>query len=126
MISPQLVAINAIANCTTAISALGLLIHIFGDPDNEIWNNRIKAWLAKAGLSIMTCGAISNAITLSDPPPTEIILNCGIAITLFWLSWWQWELFKSMQQKFKQVEKKLPIKKPRKRKPKSKTKPIAV
>jgi len=120
MISPQLVAINAIANCTTAISALGLLIHIFGDPDNEIWNNRIKAWLAKAGLSIMTCGAISNAITLSDPPPTEIILNCGIAITLFWLSWWQWELFKSMQQKFKQVEKKVPVKKPRKKKPKVK------
>jgi len=117
MISPQLVAINAIANCTTAISALGLLIHIFGDPDNEIWNNRIKAWLAKAGLSIMTCGAISNAITLSDPPPTEIILNCGIAITLFWLSWWQWELFKSMQQKFKKVEKKAPAKKPRRRKP---------
>ena len=122
MISPQLVAINAIANCTTAISALGLLIHIFGDPDNEIWNNRIKAWLAKAGLSIMTCGAISNAITLSDPPPTEIILNCGIAITLFWLSWWQWELFKQMQMKFKQVEKKLPIKRRRKKKPR--TKPI--
>jgi hypothetical protein len=120
MISPQLVAINAIANCTTAISALGLLIHIFGDPDNEIWDNRIKAWLAKAGLSIMTCGAISNAITLSDPPPTEIILNCGIAITLFWLSWWQWELFKSMQQKFKQVEKKLPVKRRRNKKPKVK------
>jgi len=120
MIAPQLVALNAIANCTTAISALGLLIHIFGDPDNEIWDNRIKAWLAKAGLSIMTCGAISNAITLSDPPPTEIILNCGIAITLFWLSWWQWELFKSMQQKFKQVEKKLPVKRRRKRKPKVK------
>ena len=117
MIAPQLVTINAIANCTTAISALGLLIHIFGDPDNEIWDNRIKAWLAKAGLSIMTCGAISNAITLSDPPPTEIILNCGIAITLFWLSWWQWELFKQMQAKFKKVEKKAPVKKPRRRKP---------
>lgn len=121
MIAPQLVTINAIANCTTAISALGLLIHIFGDPDNEIWDNRIKAWLAKAGLSIMTCGAISNAITLSDPPPTEIILNCGIAITLFWLSWWQWELFKQMQAKFKKVEKKPIVKKPRRRKPKQPT-----
>jgi hypothetical protein len=124
MIAPQLVAVNAIANCTTAISALGLLIHIFGDPDNEIWDNRIKAWLAKAGLSIMTCGAISNAITLSDPPPTEIILNCGIAITLFWLSWWQWELFKQMQAKFKKVEKKALVKKPRRRKPKQPTQTI--
>lgn len=121
MIAPQLVAVNAIANCTTAISALGLLIHIFGDPSNEIWDNRIKAWLAKAGLSIMTCGAISNAITLSDPPPTEIILNCGIAITLFWLSWWQWELFKSMQTKFRQVEKKPIVKRRKKKQIKPKT-----
>jgi hypothetical protein len=120
MIAPQLVTINAIANCTTAVSALALLIHIFGDPDNEIWDNRIKAWLAKIGLSVTTCGAVSNAITLSDPPVTEIILNCGIAVTLFWLSWWQWELFKQMQMKFKQVEKKVPVKRRRKKKPRTK------
>jgi hypothetical protein len=124
MITPQLVTINAIANCTTAVSALGLLIHIFGDPSNEIWDNRIKAWLAKIGLSVTTCGAVSNAITLSDPPPTEIILNCGIAITLFWLSWWQWELFKEMQSKLKQMENKPAPKRHRKRKPKAKLKPV--
>ena len=33
--------INAIAKCTTAISAIGLLIHIFGDPSNSIWDNKI-------------------------------------------------------------------------------------
>ena len=121
MTSPQLIAINAVANCTTAVSALALLIHIFGDPDNEIWNNRIKAWLAKIGLSITTCGAISNAITLSDPPATEIVLNCGIAITLFWLSWWQWELFKEMQTRLRQVEKKAPVKRRKKKQIKPKT-----
>ena len=90
--------INAAANITTAISALGLLVHIFGDPDNPIWNNKIKAWLAKTGLTIVICGAVSNVMTLSSPPITEVILNVGIAITLFWLSWWQFELFKLAQQ----------------------------
>jgi hypothetical protein len=90
--------VNVIANCTTAFSGLGLLIHIFGDPDNSIWNNRMKAVLAKLGLSITTCGAIANCITLSAPPPTEVVLNVGIAVTFFWLNWWQFEMFKEMQK----------------------------
>jgi protein-S-isoprenylcysteine O-methyltransferase Ste14 len=90
--------ITAAANCTTVVSALGLLIHIFGDPSNKIWNNSVKAWLAKAGLSITICGATSNVLTLSTPPVTEVVLNVGISITFFWLSWWQWETFKEMQK----------------------------
>jgi len=96
--------VNAIANCTTAFSAMGLLVHIFGDPDNQIWDNRIKAWLAKAGLSITTCGAVSNVLTLSTPPVTEVILNIGISITFFWLSWWQWEAFKELQKHKEQLK----------------------
>jgi hypothetical protein len=86
--------INAIANCTTAFSSIGLLVHIFGDPDNSIWDDRIKAWLAKTGLTVLTCGAIANVLTLSTPVITEVLLNCGMSITFFWLSWWQYEQFK--------------------------------
>ena len=96
-----IVIVNAISNVTTSISSLALLLHVFGDPNNEIWDNKIKAWLAKIGLSVMICGATSNALTLSNPPPTEVVLNVGIALTLFWLSWWQWELFKQMHYKVK-------------------------
>lgn len=90
-------AINAVANTTLAISALGLLVHIFGDPDNSIWDNKIKAYLAKVGLSITICGAIANVMTLSTPNVSEVVLNCGISVTFFWLSWWQYELFKEAQ-----------------------------
>lgn len=86
--------INAIANCTTAISAIGLLVHIFGDPNNSIWDDKIKAYLAKTGLTVLICGAIANVLTLSTPAATEVLLNCGMSITFFWLSWWQWEQFK--------------------------------
>ena len=104
--------INALANITTSISSLALLIHIFGDPDNTIWNNKIKAILAKLGLTIMICGATSNALTLSTPPVTELILNIGISLTLFWLSWWQWELFKQTHKETtKTIKEKSPTKK---------------
>lgn len=94
----NLMLVNVIANCTTAFSGLGLLVHIFGDPDNVIWNNRMKAILAKLGLSITTCGAVANCITLSAPPAAEVVLNVGIAVTFFWLNWWQFEMFKEMQK----------------------------
>lgn len=101
--------INAIANTTLAFSAIGLLIHIFGDPTNSIWGNQIKAWLAKIGLSITICGAVSNVLTLSTPVKTEIILNCGIAFTFFWLSWWQYEEFKKKVEKSKKPQPKKKI-----------------
>ena len=99
--------VNVITNCTTAISSIALLIHILGDPDNAIWDNKIKAWLAKIGLSITVCGAVSNAITLTTPPPTQVLLDCGISLTLCWLSWWQWEQFKEKFQEKKTPKKKI-------------------
>jgi protein-S-isoprenylcysteine O-methyltransferase Ste14 len=101
-----LTIINVVSNCTISFSAAALLIHIFGDPDNAVWGNHIKAWLAKFGLSIVVCGALSNVLTLSTPNVTEILLNVGMSITFFWLSWWQWEQFKKI---------KAAAKKPRKR-----------
>jgi len=113
--------INAVANCTTAFSALGLLIHIFGDPDNSVWDNNIKAWLAKSGLSVVVCGAIANVLTLSSPATSEIVLNCGMSLTFFWLSWWQWEMFKTMQRESERKRiarnKRNTVKKQTKRKP---------
>lgn len=93
--------INAIANCTTVISAIGLLVHIFGDPTNSIWDNKIKAWLAKTGLTLIICAATANVLTLSTPATTEVLLNCGMSLTFFWLSWWQFEQFKEKTDFFK-------------------------
>jgi hypothetical protein len=95
---------NLASNCTIAFSSAALLIHIFGDPDNAIWDNNIKAYLAKFGLSVTTCGAILNVLSLSTPNRTEIILNVGMSLTFFWLSWWQWEQFHSMKKAAKKVK----------------------
>jgi hypothetical protein len=97
--------INAVANCTTAISAIGLLVHIFGDPTNSIWDNKIKAWLAKVGLTVTICGSVSNVLTLSTPVYTEMLLNVGMSLTFFWLSWWQFEQFKEKTEFFHKAKK---------------------
>lgn len=89
--------LNVISNITIAFSAGALLIHILGDPDNSIWDDTIKAYLAKLGLSITTCGAVVNVLTLSTPNKTEILLNVGMSVTFFWLSRWQWEQFKLLK-----------------------------
>ena len=114
MLMSPLTVLNAIANTALAISAIGLLIHIFGDPTNPIWDNKVKAWLAKIGLSTTICGAVSNILTLSTPANTEVILNCGISFTFFWLSWWQYEQFRVKVEELKRPTR-------RKRKPKPKT-----
>lgn len=93
-----LTIINILSNITIAFSAGALLIHIFGDPENSIWDNYIKAILAKLGLAVTTCGAILNVLTLSTPNKTEVLLNVGMSVTFFWLSWWQWEQFKSIKE----------------------------
>jgi hypothetical protein len=90
--------INVFSNCTIAFSSLALLIHIFGDPDNSIWDNHIKAWSAKFGLAVTVCGAVLNVLTLSTPNRTEILLNVGMSLTFFWLSWWQWEQFQKIKK----------------------------
>lgn len=98
--------INLISNCTIAFSAAALLIHIFGDPDNSIWNNNIKAYLAKFGLAVTSCGAIMNVLSLSTPNRTEIVLNVGMSLTFFWLSWWQWEQFHTLREAAKRSKRK--------------------
>ena len=106
--------INVVSNCTITFSAAALLIHIFGDPDNSVWDDKIKAWLAKFGLAVTTCGAAANILTLSTPNRTEIILNVGMSLTFFWLSWWQWEQFqaikKASQKKAPHRRRKIPVK----------------
>ena len=100
--------INLIANLFTSFSAFTMLINIFGDPDNKVWKEPLKAWIAKFGLTMTTCGALWNIFSLSTPAKSEILLNIGIACSFFLLSWWQWETFKE-SKKQKKIKRK-PIK----------------
>lgn len=98
--------INLICNSFTSFSAFTMLINIFGDPTNKVWQTPIKAWIAKTGLTITTCGALWNIYILSTPSMSEILSNIGVSVSLFLLSWWQWENFKDNKKHLKKNYKK--------------------
>lgn len=89
--------INLVSNIIMGISAGLFLITVFGNPQDPMWDSPTKAWLTKLGLTITSCGAILNVLTFSTPPPTEIILNCGLSLTFCRLSLWQWETIKTQK-----------------------------
>jgi len=84
--------INIVSNCIMGTSAALFLISVFGDKENPIWKSPIKAWLIKLGLSITSCGAALNVLTMSTPAPTEVLLNCGLSLIFCWLSIQQREM----------------------------------
>jgi DNA-binding transcriptional regulator of glucitol operon len=46
--------------------------------------------------------------SLSTPNISELLLNVGVSVSLFFISWWQWENFKEskkLRYKNKQVNK---------------------
>ena len=90
--------VNLVSNLFISFSAFTLLINIFGDPENKVWKEPVKAWIAKLGLTMTTCGALWNVYTLSTPSRSEILLNVGIASSFFLLSWWQWGQFKESKK----------------------------
>lgn len=84
--------INIVSNCIMGTSAALFLISVFGDKENPVWKSPIKAWLIKLGLSITSCGAALNVLTMSTPAPTEVLLNCGLSLIFCWLSIQQREM----------------------------------
>jgi hypothetical protein len=82
--------INATANTLMAISSASFIIFAFGRP-SKLWEmSPVQAWLAKAGLSATCAGCVLNILTLSTPQWTEVLLNCGLALTCAWANWWHW------------------------------------
>lgn len=90
--------VNLVSNLFISFSAFTMLINIFGDPRNKVWKEPVKAWIAKFGLTVTTCGALWNIYVLSTPGGSEVLLNLGIAVSFFLLSWWQWEQFKESKK----------------------------
>lgn len=83
-----LTLLNGLANSILVVSALHLLIRVFGHPDSAIWKKPYAAALCKLATTITVCGAVSNVMTFSTPVWTEIVLNVGVSLNFLWLSFY--------------------------------------
>jgi len=80
--------LNGFANSALVVSALHLLIRVFGHPDSVIWRKPWAAILCKLATTITVCGAVANILTFSTPPWTELVLNIGVSLNFIWISFY--------------------------------------
>ena len=78
--------LNATANGVLAVSALHLVLRVFGHPESEIWKKPWAAVLCKVATTVTVCGALWNLLTLSTPAPSETLLNIGVSLNFLWIS----------------------------------------
>ena len=77
--------INLICNIVIAVSMMAFIVFAFGRKDSLMYKlPTVETNLVKAGLSVIAAGAVFNALTLSTPPWTEVLLNVGLALTFCW------------------------------------------
>lgn len=70
------------------------LIFVFGREESKI--NKMSFFgkiIPKIALAFCTAGALMNALTFSDPPWSEVILNAGLALLFTWAAWFHWKFF---------------------------------
>lgn len=86
--------INFVASLILTISFTAFIIFIFGRPNSKLntmpW---YKTFLVKFGLCFCTAGALMNALTFSNPPWTETILNVGLAMVFSWAAYFHYVEF---------------------------------
>jgi len=80
--------LNAVANTFIFASILSLIIFTFGRTNSVIYKyGTIQSYLVKIALIVVSLGSLSNLLTLSTPPFTEILLNLGLAGLFTWATY---------------------------------------
>jgi hypothetical protein len=81
-----LTLLNVTANVVLSVSALHLILKIFGHPNSPIYARPTVALFCKAAATLTFCGAVANIWTLSTPSWTEVLLNVGVSCNWAWIS----------------------------------------
>jgi hypothetical protein len=85
-------------NFAASVGLTGLmaafLIFLFGRDNSFVYKLPAYKTLAlKAGLAMCTAGALLNAVTMSNPPWSEVLLNTGLATLFGWATWFHYGRF---------------------------------
>lgn len=92
--------INFISSLILCVAFTFFIIFIFGSAHGKL--NKMpwyRAYLVKLGLCFCTTGALLNALTFSNPPWTEVMLNAGLALVFSWAAFFHYKEFICIPQK---------------------------
>jgi len=88
------IVVNAVCNLIIFISMLAFIIFCFGRRNSAIYKyGSFQAYGLKFGLVTVCLGSLSNLLTFSNPPFTEIILNIGLAALFLWAAVFHYLVF---------------------------------
>lgn len=86
--------INFAASLTLTGVLGAFLVFLFGRDNSFVYKlPGYKTLALKAGLAMCTMGALLNAVTLSNPPWSEVLLNGGLAVLFAWATWFHYSRF---------------------------------
>ena len=85
-------------NFAASVGLTGLmaafLIFLFGRDNSFVYKlPGYKTLALKAGLAMCTAGALLNAVTMSNPPWSEVLLNTGLCTLFGWATWFHYGRF---------------------------------
>lgn len=80
--------VNVIANVIVAISTTGFMALLRHDKSPiEHMPFLIKTWI-RLSLGLIASGALLNAIRISNPVASEVVVNVGLASMFTWALFW--------------------------------------
>ena len=89
-----ILVVNAAANAVMAAGFSAFLVFLFGRRNSLIHKlGGVNTVFVKVGLALCASGSLYNLLTLSEPPPSEVVLNVGMACLFGWASWFHWVRF---------------------------------
>ena len=92
-------AINFVCSLVLSGAFTAFLIFVFGRQESKI--NQLPflgILIPKIALAFCTAGALLNALTFSDPPWSEVVLNGGLALLFTWAAWFHWKYFVCLKE----------------------------
>lgn len=92
--------INFVCNLVLTGAFTVFLIFVFGRKNSKLYKLPFyKTILLKIGLAACTTGALVNTLNLSDPPWSEVLLNCGLAVLFSWAAYFHYTQFVSIKKR---------------------------
>lgn len=85
---------NLASNIVLSGSFGAFMIFLFGRENSIVYTLKSHSTLAlKMGLSMCAAGSLYTALTLPDSPPSEVLLNVGLATLMSWAAWFHYKKF---------------------------------
>jgi hypothetical protein len=86
--------INFACNIILTVSFTAFTIFLFGRENSFVYTLRTaNTVLLKVGICLCVSGALYNALSFSNPPISEVILNAGLAILFSWSAVFHYKKF---------------------------------